>query len=94
MGIGPEVLEISKNRGNCCSDLRRLYTLLKRMKKGLPTMTDCISRYLRRKGEFLVSEGGDGEAGTPKNPIVYIQVSSCEENIFMFTGTWFIVMVH
>uniref|UniRef100_A0A915Q496 Cullin family profile domain-containing protein n=1 Tax=Setaria digitata TaxID=48799 RepID=A0A915Q496_9BILA len=54
-------------------DLRRLYILLKRVKKGLPTMTDCISRYLRRKGEFLVSEGGDREAGTSKNPILYIQ---------------------
>ncbi|VDP25722.1 unnamed protein product [Onchocerca flexuosa] len=56
-------------------DLRRLYILLKRVKKGLPTMTDCISRYLRRKGEFLVSENGDREAGTSKNPILYIQVS-------------------
>ncbi|VDK76385.1 unnamed protein product [Litomosoides sigmodontis] len=54
-------------------DLRRLYILLKRVKKGLPTMTDCISRYLRRKGEFLVSEGDDREAGTSKNPIHYIQ---------------------
>ncbi|VDN45816.1 unnamed protein product [Gongylonema pulchrum] len=56
-------------------DLRRLYMLLKRMTKGLPTMTDCISRYLRRKGEQLVSEGGEGEASLPKNPISYIQVS-------------------
>lgn len=39
-------------------------------------MTDCISRYLRRKGEFLVSEGDDREAGTSKNPIHYIQVSN------------------
>uniref|UniRef100_A0A183ES42 Cullin domain-containing protein n=1 Tax=Gongylonema pulchrum TaxID=637853 RepID=A0A183ES42_9BILA len=54
-------------------DLRRLYMLLKRMTKGLPTMTDCISRYLRRKGEQLVSEGGEGEASLPKNPISYIQ---------------------
>uniref|UniRef100_A0A1I8E8P4 CULLIN_2 domain-containing protein n=3 Tax=Wuchereria bancrofti TaxID=6293 RepID=A0A1I8E8P4_WUCBA len=54
-------------------DLRRLYILLKRVKKGLPTMTDCISRYLRRKGEFLVSESVDHEPGTSKNPIHYIQ---------------------
>ncbi|VDN05739.1 unnamed protein product [Thelazia callipaeda] len=54
-------------------DLRRLYILLKRVKKGLPTMTECISKYLRRKGEILVSESVEGEANAPRNPVVYVQ---------------------
>uniref|UniRef100_A0A914UJM3 Cullin N-terminal domain-containing protein n=1 Tax=Plectus sambesii TaxID=2011161 RepID=A0A914UJM3_9BILA len=55
-------------------DLKRLYKLLKRVPEGLPTMTTCMSRYLRQKGEALVNEQTDGQSsGTPKNPITYIQ---------------------
>ncbi|KHN76775.1 Cullin-3 [Toxocara canis] len=54
-------------------DLHRLYRLLKRVRNGLPTMTDCISKYLRQKGESLVSEASNSETAQPKNPITYIQ---------------------
>lgn len=54
-------------------DLRRLYKLLKRVPNGLHLMTNCVSKYLRQKGESLVSEVGDSEAGSSKNPVTYIQ---------------------
>ena len=45
------------------------------MSDGLSTMTSCMSRYLRQKGEALVNEQTDGQSsGMPKNPITYIQV--------------------
>lgn len=55
-------------------DLRRLYKLLKRVPNGLPTMTECISKYLRQKGEALVADSNELESGSGKNPIAYIQV--------------------
>ncbi|VDD90715.1 unnamed protein product [Enterobius vermicularis] len=54
-------------------DLRRLYKLLKRVPNGLPTMTECISKYLRQKGEALVADSNELESGSGKNPIAYIQ---------------------
>ncbi|MFH4981104.1 hypothetical protein AB6A40_007813 [Gnathostoma spinigerum] len=54
-------------------DLHRLYKLLRRVPKGLNIMTACISKYLRQKGEALVSEGGEAESNSPRNPITYIQ---------------------
>lgn len=40
-------------------------------------MTDCISRYLRKKGESLVNEAIETEPGNSgRSPIQFIQVKS------------------
>ncbi|KAK0404401.1 hypothetical protein QR680_017439 [Steinernema hermaphroditum] len=65
-------------------DLKRLYTLLRRVENGIKKMTDCMSNYLRGKGKNLVdaacSEGGkpeseDGTHNAPlcSNPITFVQ---------------------
>lgn len=66
------------------SDLRRLYTLLKRVPKGLTTITECVSKYLRQKGEYLVNENTEGDSGSAKNPIAYIQVSVFDVKVNYF----------
>ena len=47
-----------------------MYKLFIRVKEGLKTMSDCISKYLREQGRALVSEEGEES----KNAIVYVQV--------------------
>ncbi|TKR80929.1 hypothetical protein L596_014900 [Steinernema carpocapsae] len=66
-------------------DLKRLYTLLRRVDTGIRKMTDCMSGYLRSKGKLLVdtacndaigkSEGDEGSsvAVNAGSPIGYVQ---------------------
>ncbi|VDN58476.1 unnamed protein product [Dracunculus medinensis] len=55
-------------------DLSRMYRIIKRVKNGLTFMTDCISRYLRKKGESLVNEAIETEPGNSgRSPIQFIQ---------------------
>ncbi|XP_055954698.1 cullin-3-like [Patella vulgata] len=54
---------------NKTDDLACMYKLFVRVTKGLKTMCDCISKYLREQGKALVIEEGE-EA---KNAITYIQ---------------------
>ncbi|KAK3583652.1 hypothetical protein CHS0354_021390 [Potamilus streckersoni] len=61
------VVHMLKN--NKTDDLACMYKLLVRVPKGLKTMCDCISGYLREQGKALVTE--EGEEG--KNAITYIQ---------------------
>ncbi|XP_071084528.1 cullin-3-A-like [Haliotis cracherodii] len=54
---------------NKTDDLACMYKLFIRVQKGLKTMCECISKYLREQGRALVVE--EGEEG--KNAITYIQ---------------------
>lgn len=54
---------------NKTDDLACMYKLFIRVKEGLKTMSDCISKYLREQGRALVSEEGEES----KNAIVYVQ---------------------
>lgn len=56
---------------NISSDLACMYKLFIRVKDGLKTMSDCISKYLREQGRALVSEEGEES----KNAITYVQVT-------------------
>ncbi|KAK0060948.1 cullin-3-B [Biomphalaria pfeifferi] len=54
---------------NKTDDLACMYKLFIRVKDGLKTMSDCISKYLREQGRALVSEEGEES----KNAITYVQ---------------------
>ncbi|KAH9488998.1 Cullin-3B [Bulinus truncatus] len=54
---------------NKTDDLACMYKLFFRVKDGLKTMSDCISKYLREQGRALVSEEGEES----KNAIIYVQ---------------------
>ncbi len=65
------------------ADLRRFYKLLKRVSRGLETMTSCMSAYLRQQGEALVNcdqmetaaAGAGCDAPARHTPITFIQAS-------------------
>ena len=51
-----------------------MYKLFIRVKEGLKTMSDCISKYLKDQGKALVSEEGEES----KNAITYVQVGAAK----------------
>ena len=53
-------------------DLGCMYRLFKRVKSGLRSMCDAMSKYLREQGRAIVSEDEESEG---KNAVVFIQVS-------------------
>jgi len=54
---------------NKTDDLACMYKLFIRVKEGLKTMSDCISKYLKDQGKALVSEEGEES----KSAITYVQ---------------------
>ena len=58
------------------ADLLCMYKLFARVQKGLETLRDCASRYLREEGKSLVEDGGQ------KPPTEYIQVR--KQSILIF----------
>jgi len=54
---------------NKTDDLACMYKLFIRVKEGLKTMSDCISKYLKDQGKALVSEEGEES----KNAITYVK---------------------
>jgi cullin 3 len=55
---------------NKFGDLKCMYKLLSRVSDGIPTMFECMLRYLREIGTAIVNSASGDEA----NPINYIQV--------------------
>jgi hypothetical protein len=47
---------------NKTEDLACMYKLFNRLRDGLKTIADCVSKYLREQGKGLVQEEGPGAA--------------------------------